>query len=67
MPSQANYFLCEITARFTSTELTRILLDHDVFVSNCARKKNMGDKNLVRLAVRSPQDNDRLISILKSI
>lgn len=67
MPSQANYFLCEITSRFTSTELTRILLDHDVFVSNCARKKNMSERNLVRLAVRSPQDNDRLISILQSI
>ena len=65
MPSQANYFLCEITERFTSTELTRILLDHDVLISNCGRKKNMAGKNLIRLAVRSAQDNDRLIEILK--
>ncbi len=67
MPSQANYFLCEITGRYTSTDLTRILLDHDVLISNCSRKRNMSDKNLIRLAVRSREDNDKLISILKSL
>lgn len=67
MPSQANYFLCEVTGRFTSKELTQILLDHDVLISNCGRKKNMGDRNLVRIAVRSMYDNNRLIEILKNI
>lgn len=67
MPSQANYFLCEVTDRFTSKELTRILLDQDVLISNCGRKKNMGDRNLVRIAVRSKDDNNKLFSILKSI
>lgn len=67
MPSQANYFLCEVTERFTSKELTQILLDHDVLISNCGRKKNMGDRNLVRIAVRSMVDNDNLLSILESL
>lgn len=67
MPSQANYFLCEVTDRFTSKELTQLLLDHDVLISNCGRKKNMGDKNLIRIAVRSMDDNNRLINILKSL
>lgn len=67
MPSQANYFLCEVSDRFTSKELTQILLDHDVLISNCGRKKNMGDRNLVRIAVRSMYDNNRLINILKSL
>lgn len=67
MPSQANYFLCEVTDRFTSKELTQLLLDHDVLISNCGRKKNMGDRNLVRIAVRSKDDNNRLINILKSL
>lgn len=67
MPSQANYFLCEVTDRFTSKELTQILLDHDVLISNCGRKKNMGDRDLVRIAVRSMYDNNRLIEILKNI
>lgn len=43
------------------------LLDHDVMISNCGRKKKMSDRNLIRLAVRSRSDNDRLIAILKSI
>lgn len=67
MPSQANYFLCEVTDRFTSKELTQILLDHDVLISNCGRKKYMGDRNLVRIAVRSMVDNDNLLSILESL
>lgn len=67
IPSQANYFLCEVTDRFTSKELTQILLDHDVLISNCGRKKNMGDRNLVRIAVRSMVDNDNLLSILESL
>lgn len=67
MPSQANYFLCEVTDRFTSKELTRILLDHDVLISNCGRKKKMDDRNLIRLAVRSKNDNDKLIQILTNL
>ena len=67
MPSQANYFLCEVSDRFTSKELTQILLDHDVLISNCGRKKNMGDRNLVRIAVRSKEENNKLIEILKNI
>lgn len=67
MPSQANYFLCDVIDRFTSKDLTQILLDHDVLISNCARKKNMGEKNLVRIAIRSKEDNDKLIDILKKL
>ena len=67
MPSQANYFLCEVTDKYTSKELTRILLEHDILISNCGLKKNMQGKNLIRLAVRSAEDNDRLIAVLKSL
>lgn len=67
MSSQANYFLCEVTDRFTSTELTRVLLNHDVLISNCGLKHNMTNRNLIRLAVRSTADNDKLIDILKSL
>ena len=67
MPSQANYFLCEVTDRFTSAELTEILLSHNILISNCGRKRNMDDRNLIRLAVRSTEDNLKLISILKGL
>lgn len=67
MPSQANYFLCEITDRFSSGQLTKILLDKDILISNCGRKRNMQGKNLIRLAIRSANENDRLIEALKNL
>lgn len=67
MPSQANYFLCRITRTFSSKQLTEILLDRDVLISNCGRKRNMKGENLVRIAIRSKEENDRLIGILKSL
>ncbi len=67
MPSQANYFLCEVTDRYTSAELTQLLIERNVIISNCGLKKNMSGKNLIRLAVRDRHDNSRLIEILKSL
>lgn len=67
IPSQANYFLCEVTSKYTSAELTQKLIEQDVIISNCGRKHNMEGRNLIRLAVRSKEDNDRLIEILKEL
>ena len=65
IPSQANYFLCEVLAKYTSSELTQKLIENDVIVSNCGLKSNMFGYNLVRLAIRSRKDNARLIDILR--
>lgn len=65
IPSQANYFLCEVIAKYTSSELTQKLILNDVIVSNCGLKSNMFGYNLVRLAIRSRKDNARLIDILR--
>lgn len=67
IPSQANYFLCEVTDRYTSAELTQKLIDRDVLISNCGLKKNMAGKQLIRLAIRSREDNARLIDILRQL
>lgn len=66
-PSQANYFLCEVIDRFSSTELTEIMLEHNILISDCGRKHHMQGRNLIRLAVRTPYDNDTLIYVLKSL
>lgn len=66
-PSQANYFLCEVTDRFTSTWLQEILVQHDILISNCGRKRNMQGRNLIRLAVRDRKDNHRLVEVLKTL
>lgn len=67
IPSQANYFLCEVVGRYTSAELTQKLIENDVIISNCGLKSRMAGKQLIRLAVRSRQDNAKLISILRSL
>ncbi len=67
IPSQANYFLCEVTRRFTSAELTQELIEHDVIISNCGLKKHMQGRQLVRLAVRDRHDNHKLVEILKQL
>lgn len=67
MPSEANYFLCKVTRKYTSAELTQALIMKDVIISDCGKKNNMNGSNLIRLAVRSAADNDRLVEILKSL
>ncbi len=67
IPSQANFFMCEVTSRFTSAELTQNLIDNNVLISNCGLKNNMAGKQFVRLAIRGREDNMRLVSILKSL
>lgn len=67
IPSQANYFLCEVTEKYTSSELTQILLNHDILISNCSLKNHMNGRNFIRLAVRNREDNKRMIQILKQL
>lgn len=67
IPSQANYFLCEITNKYTSAELTQKLIEHDVIISNCELKSNMQGRNLVRFAIRDRKDNTHLVKILKEL
>ena len=65
IPSQANYFLCEVKAPYTSAELTRCLLRKNILIKDCSTKKVFGGKNYIRIAVRNKSDNDKLIEALK--
>ena len=67
IPSQANYFLCEVTSKYTSAELCELLIEKDIIISNCGKKKHMDGRNLVRLAVRDEADNAQLVEVLKSL
>ena len=66
-PSEANYFLCEVTERYTSAELANILISKDIIISNCNKKKHMSDRQIIRLAIRNREDNDTLIHYLKEL
>ena len=67
IPSQANYFLCELTTdRFTSKELAiRLLADHEIFIKDCSGKSAFSHSNYIRLAVRNREDNHKLVEALK--
>lgn len=66
IPSQANYFLCEVKAPYTSAELTRCLLRKNILIKDCSTKKVFGGKNYIRIAVRGKEDNDKLVEAMAS-
>ena len=68
IPSQANYFLCEVTKKFTSTELAKVLLNkYNILIKDCQTKNGLQNKNYVRIAIRNKKDNDRLIDIMNKL
>lgn len=70
IPSQANYFLCELTGGITSYDLTlRLLTDFNILIKDCSSKKGFGKdgRQYVRIAIRDRHDNSMLVKALKSI
>ena len=68
IPSQANYFLCEIMGRYTSTELTSLLLSkYNILIKDCGTKKAFSKGEYIRIAIRSTEDNDYLVHALNSL
>ena len=69
IPSQANYFLCEVTDRFSSYALTlKLLTEHNILIKDCSAKKGFPeDKQYVRIAIRDRKDNEKLYTVLKSL
>ena len=65
--SQANYFLCKVIDRFSSTELAARLLEKNILIKDCSSKKGFNGGNYIRLAVRDRKDNSYLITTLKSL
>lgn len=65
--SQANYFLCQVTGRFTSHELALLLLKHNILIKDCGAKKAFNGGNFIRLAVRDRKDNHFLTETLKNL
>lgn len=68
IPTEANYFLCEVTDRFTSSELAILLIKRvNILIKDCGYKKAFGGKNYVRIAVRDTKDNNRLLKALREL
>ena len=69
MPSQANYFLCEVLPPYTASEIViNMLKQHNILTRDCSGKPGLNpDKQYMRIAVRNTEDNTRLVEGLKGI
>ena len=67
IPSQANYFLCEVTGHYSSSDLAIKLLNHNILIKDCSSKKGFNGGNYIRLAIRNRIDNEFLINVLNTL
>ena len=66
MPTQANYFLCEVLPPLTARQLVLTTLKkHNILLRDCSGKTGLDGKQYIRVAVRNHDDNARLIEALK--
>lgn len=65
--SQANYYLCRVKEGLTSHQLAIELLKKNILIKDCSTKVGFNGNCFIRIAVRSRQDNNRLIEVLKQI
>lgn len=69
MPSQANYFLCEVLPPYTASEIVIYMLKHhNILTRDCSLKQGLDpEKQYMRIAVRDHKDNTRLVEGLKTL
>ena len=68
IPSQANYLMCELTGKMTSRELAEELLDkYNILIKDLSNKKGFDGKSYVRIAVKRPEENKKLVEAMKEI
>lgn len=66
IPSQANYLMVEITNGISAKELTgRLILKHNILVKNLFSKLNKDGRQYIRLAVKTEEENNRLVKALR--
>ena len=64
IPSQANYFMLELTGGITSAELTKkLMLNHNLFIKDLSGKTG---GEFIRIAIRNKTDNNKLLTALKA-
>ena len=68
MPSQANYFLCEVLPPYTANEIVLTMLRRfNILTRDCSSKVGFDGRQYMRIAVRDHRDNSRLVDALKQI
>lgn len=68
MPTQANFVFCEVLRPHTAKGLAlKLLEEYNILISCCDAKKGIDPDRYIRIAVRDPFENRRLIDALKEI
>ena len=69
MPTEANYFLCEVLPPYKASEIViRMLKQHNILTRDCSLKPGLDpNKQYMRIAVRNHEDNTRLAEGLKGM
>ena len=69
IPSQANYFMCELVGgKFSSHELAAQLLSKfNILIKDCSGKSAFEGGEYIRIAVRDRKDNHYLVESLKAL
>lgn len=69
IPSQANYFLCEMLPPFTSYNLTLQLLErYSILIKDCTSKKGFpNNRHFIRIAIRNRKDDIQMFNALKGL
>ncbi len=69
IPSQANYFMCELVGnRYTSHALAvKLLTQFNILIKDCSGKSAFEGGEYIRIAVRDRKDNHYLVESLKAL
>ena len=68
IPTQANFVLCQVISRFTSRQLTELLLNkYNILIKDCDNKTALEGKNFIRIAIMGERENDTIVETLKEI
>ncbi len=67
MPTEANYFLCEVLQPYTASEIVIYMLKHhNILTRDCSKKTGLDtNRQYMRIAVRNHDDNTRLVEALR--
>jgi histidinol-phosphate/aromatic aminotransferase/cobyric acid decarboxylase-like protein/choline kinase len=65
-PSQANYFLCELTHGRTARAMAeQLLAEQNIFIKDLTGKVGVPGDTFIRVAIRNKADNNRLLSAIR--
>lgn len=66
VPGKANYLLFKVPDAFSGSGVVAAFLEHGILIRHCENYQGLGEP-WCRIAVRTPQENDRLLAALKEV